>query len=185
MTRIFSVLLTALVVVSLATGGAVAQESNTTNASAPAADTGDYEQIDNATYLVGSSVDLDTETASITLYSEIPQEVTISDAGAFVEGGEVPQRTVYLKPGEKTTVEMPITVADQQLGQQYAGVSITTAKTLYAEPLETSSPLIGGPWTYQDVQLVAVTVAATTSTIVIVMLLRSRFDLDAEPERIA
>ncbi|QSG06085.1 Uncharacterized protein HSR121_1750 [Halapricum desulfuricans] len=184
MKHILVLILTVTVVVSLATGVGVAQQNNST-AATDGPEYGQYEQIDNKTYLVESSVDLETGEASLVFYSEEPQSVTLSDAGAFVDGGSVNQEVVYLRPGQKTRVNFSISVVDQGLGQQFAGVSVTTSKTLYAVPLETSSPLIGGPWTYQDVQLVAVTVAATISTIVIVMLLRSRYDLDAEPERIA
>ena len=149
----------------------------------PGSDTGEW--IDNATQWITAEYQPERGTVEVTIHSEIPQQITISDSGAFVEGGQVDQRTIFLKPAETRTFRFPITVVDHGLGQEFAGVSITTSKTLYAVPLESSSPLIGGPWTVGDVQLVGLVVGSGVSIITLLILLRSRFDLDADPERVA
>lgn len=148
-------------------------------------ESGSGEWIDNATQLISAEYQEGSESVEVTIHSEIPQQITISDSGAFVEGGQVDQRSIYLKPGETRTIRFPITVIDQGFGQEFVGISITTSKTLYAVPLESSSPLIGGPWTVGDVQLVGLVIGSGVSIITLLILLRSRFDLDADPERVA
>jgi len=193
MTRKFFVALT-LVVVSLGCVAAPAAAQPDTpsptstrpTASSTTADNGtDWTWIDNSTAVISADLDRGDETVEITLYSEIPQRVTLTDSGDFVEGGEVKQRSVYLRPGETRTFEFSITVVDRGFGNTFAGVSISTPKTLYALPLESSSPLIGGPWTAGDVQLVGLVIGSGVSIITLLILLRSRFDLDADPERVA
>jgi len=188
MSRKFFIALT-LVVVTLgcAVGQAAAQpDTPTPTVSSTTADNGtDRTWVDNSTAVVSADLDRGDETVEITLYSEIPQRVTLTDSGGFIEGGEVNQRSVYLTPGENKTFEFPITVVDRGLGNTFAGVSISTPKTLYALPLESSSPLIGGPWTAGDVQLVGLVIGSGVSIITLLILLRSRFDLDADPERVA
>lgn len=184
----FSIIITILVVVSLAAPAAAAPTTTAPPSSTPDAPdqpTDPEATIDNATTLVSSSLDLQSETVTLTIRSEIPQKVVITDSGDYVRGGEVDQRSIYLRPGQTATIKMPITVVDQGIGNQFAGVSITTAKTLYAVPLETSSPLIGGPWTYRDAQIVGLTMAITASITIVLIILRGKYDLDANPERVA
>lgn len=186
----FFIILTLTVVASFAAPVA-AQEQPTPEPTTPApvtppgGNSTSGEAIDNATTLVSSSFDRDTETAHFTIRSEIPQKITISDSGDFIQGGNVDQRSIFFSPGETKTIEMKLTVADTGIGQSFAGVSITTAKSLYAEPLQTSSPLIGGPWTHRDAQLVGVVTALTVSGSIAIILLRGKYDLDADQERIA
>ena len=132
-----SVVLVALLA-TVAVGGVSAQSGGnmSESTSTPTASTG--ERIDNSTVLVDSSYDNETGMVSVTLKSETIQEVTLSDAGAFVDGGVVNQRTVTLGPGETATVSLDATRTDSG----FVGVSIATDDTLYAVPVE--SPSTGG-----------------------------------------
>jgi hypothetical protein len=90
------------------------------------------EQIDENTRLVSATYDKETGQAVVIIESDSLQDVVISDAGAFMEGGIVEQRTVTLKPGERATVRMPVTKV-----KGYVGVSIATRSgALYAVPME-------------------------------------------------
>lgn len=100
--------------------------SDTPEATSPAG-----ERIDNATMLISSSYSERTGMATVTIRSEIPQRIVVSDAGGFVAGGEIEQRSVLVEPGE--TVEISIPATETESG--FVGVSISTQKTLYAVPI--------------------------------------------------
>jgi len=103
-------------------------QSSDTNATATT-------QIDGNTEIVASVYRPDEGVARITLRSSASQAVTISDAGRFQEGGEIPVRTVALRSGDTATVEIPVTEQDG-----YVGVAISTDKTpLYAEIVQRPS----------------------------------------------
>jgi hypothetical protein len=70
------------------------------------------------------------DTAVLTLYSDKPKAATLSDAGAFTAGGEIPTRTLVLDADETTSVKMPVTAVNGQ-----AGVAVSTADVLYAVKL--------------------------------------------------
>jgi ABC-type Fe3+-hydroxamate transport system substrate-binding protein len=111
--------------VALIAGSAQAAETPQNNTTSDS--TG--EQIQDGLTLVSSSYD-GNGSATVTLRAETYETVTITDAGAFASGGEIPRRVVVLDPGE-TTVEMPVT----ESGSGLVGVTIGTNETLYAEPI--------------------------------------------------
>lgn len=75
----------------------------------------------------------------LTFESDIARSVTLTDAGAVREGGEVPRRTVILEPGE-STVRFPVTEVDG-----LAAVTIGTSSVLYSVVLEDTSGLLDVP----------------------------------------
>lgn len=113
------------------------------------------EQIDENTVLVDAQFDDSDDTATVTLHSRTLQQVTITDAGAFIQGGEVPQRSATLRPDAETTISMPVTEVDG-----YAGVSIATSQTLYAVPLDDPKKLVPGSPQSSDPLIVGVAVFA-------------------------
>lgn len=100
----------------------------------------DAERIDQRTVLLSSSYDGEG-TATLEFATTKTQGVTLSDSGAFVAGGTVATKTTILRPeNNPQTVNMTVTEADG-----FAGVSVSTAHTLYAVPLETSEPVSLSP----------------------------------------
>lgn len=90
------------------------------------------ERIDQNTRLVSAEYNADTGEAVITLESDSLQDVVITDAGDFMAGGVVDQRTVQFRPDERATIRMPVTKHEG-----YVGISITTRTgTLYAVPMK-------------------------------------------------
>lgn len=141
------VFLAALLVASLALVGsapAVAQAANSPQPTAPLGNGTDTpessyreqtERIDGQTVIVESRYVPNASVAFITIRSESVQTVSLSDAGRFQQGGKVPVRTVALRSGETTTVELPVTEQDG-----YVGVAISTENTpLYAEIIQQPS----------------------------------------------
>lgn len=102
------------------------------------------EVIDNRT-AIESAEFVDGE-IRLVLVSDSLQRVVLTDAGAVLEGGEVPQKDARLREG-RNRVSMPVTEFDGRVI-----VTIATRDVLYAVPIETSPPLIGGPFDEQDVQ---------------------------------
>lgn len=136
------------VLVLLAAVGAVAPaaaQQNATAANETSQQTG--EQIDRNTVLLNSSYNAAKGTVSVTLRSETLQQITVTDAGAFMEGGEIDRRTTTVRPNQATTIEVSATKYDG-----FVGVSIATQNTLYAEPLEVSDPWFQGDSTWADTQ---------------------------------
>lgn len=175
------VLLTACVVVSLATGGVVAQENATEEV--PTAEGLDDEcpepeTIDENTVLCDAY--LEDGKAHLVFKSDKLQRVTLTDSGAFMAGGEVPQRQVTLRSEGLNHVEWTVTEHDG-----FAGVSVTAGDTLYAVPLEDRSTLIGGPWDANDVQLAAISSAAGVGSVAIIVVIRTVLGRTEKPERVA
>jgi len=144
-------LLTTVVVLSLAgmlapvaAAPATDTPTNSTAGARPA------EQIDANTRLVSSSYDPQNETASVVIESERAQAITVSDAGAFTQGGEIPRRTVVVDDGERVTVELPVTTVNGKVG-----LAISTDETLYAEVITVNpdDSLFQGRPTWQDMQV--------------------------------
>jgi len=106
------------------------------------------EQIDSNTVLLDAGLETDTGMAWVTIRSDRAQAITVTDAGAFMEGGEVPQRTVAVSAGERTTIKVPATQVNG-----YAGVSITTDNTLYAVPLEVQTSMFSGDASWGTAQV--------------------------------
>jgi len=137
--------------------------------------------IDNRTTLVDSSYDADNQTVTLTVKSERLQAITFVDAGGFAERGPVNRRSVQFTPGQERTVRLDVTQTDTG----YVGVSISTDAVLYSLPISTDSQLIGGNWTYRDAQVVAICIGTGTALITLLILIRSHYDLDVGPERLA
>ena len=117
----------AAVLLLIGTAPVAAQQGNTT---APNGTAVDSERIDATTVLVSSDYDAETDMASVTIRSERPQQITVTDAGATFQGGEIPQRSVMVKPGETTTLKIPVTEV-----RGWTGVTVATSQTLYAVPI--------------------------------------------------
>jgi len=75
----------------------------------------------------------------LTFESDIARSVTLTDAGAVREGGEVPRRSVVLEPGE-STVRFPVTEVDG-----LAAVTVGTSSVLYSVVLEDDAGLLDVP----------------------------------------
>jgi hypothetical protein len=136
------------------------------------------EAIDEKTVVCSAS--LDGTEAVVVLRSDELQQVTVTDAGAFMTGGEINRRTFTLREGERNTIRFDVTVHNG-----FAGVSIDTGETLYAVPIEEESTLIGEPWSAQDVQLAAVSGAAGVATVAVFVVIRTVLGRTDEPERVA
>jgi len=182
MNRGAAVLLTVLALSVLAVPIS-AQEAPTPTTPTPTPDAGQnqtHERIDNATSLVSASYDSDDGTATVVIESEIPQQITISDSGAFVDGGVVNQRTVFVRPGERVEITMPITKADG-----FVGVSVATQNTLYAVPLKSQVDFFEGESTWQTVQVAAIGGAFGVIVMAVILAWRLRDGGTSRVERLA
>jgi len=103
----------------------LAQQASANNSTAAG------EQIDENLRLVSSSYNPSTGTATLVLESDGATAVTLSDAGGFMDGGEINRRTVVADNG-RTTVEFAVTETDRG----YVGVSIATENVLYGEVIQ-------------------------------------------------
>lgn len=90
----------------------------------------DTERIDDNTVLIEASYNEQSGMVSVTVRSDRPQAITVTDAGALMQGGEIPQRTVAVDGGETATIKVPATEV-----QGWVGVSIKTDETLYGVPI--------------------------------------------------
>ncbi|AQL43937.1 hypothetical protein BV210_15045 [Halorientalis sp. IM1011] len=145
-----SVLLVGITVAFLAigTGAATAQTTNQTN------QTGGEVVTDGLT-LVNTSYepveDGGNGTLSLTFRADGPQAVTLYDAGAFRQGGQLPSKTKVIEG--TVTVEMPVTRQGN-----FVGVTVVTGNTRYAVPHRIAgesgdSHLFRGRPTWQDTQI--------------------------------
>lgn len=143
------VLVAVLALAALATVAAApaAAQETPANTSTPEG----TEQIDRNTRLISAEYDEERGEARVTIESETLQDITLTDASGLLQGGETAQRTVTLRPGERTTVTIPATKANG-----YVVVSIATRTTLYGEPIETSADVFQGSATWETVQAGAV-----------------------------
>lgn len=96
------------------------------NATDPAADC--TERIDAIVSLCSAEYNDDTGTATLMMHSTRAQRVVVTDAAAFMSGGEVERRTYTLDGVSE--IEMPVTEY-----QGMVGVSVDTQRVLYAVPL--------------------------------------------------
>lgn len=102
------------------------------------------EPIDNLTAIESAEV-VDGRMVLV-LRSSITQRVTLTDAGAVFVGGEIPQKTVYLREGSNR-VEIPVTEVSNRVA-----VTIATRNVLYAKTIQTGTDLISGPYDGRDAQ---------------------------------
>lgn len=136
------------------------------------------EPIDNDTVLC--SAKLVDGTAVLVVDSSTTQRITLSDAGAFIAGGEVTRTHWTVTPDQPMTLRIDVTQTDG-----FAGVAVDTRSTLYAVPLESRSPLISGPISMPMLQ--AGILGASISTALVILLKTHRYGTgrESEPERVA
>jgi len=145
-----SVLLVGITVAFLAIGtsaAAAAQTPNQTN------QTGGEVVTDGLT-LVNKSYEPAEDgrngTLSLTFRADGPQAVTLYDAGAFRNGGELPSKTKVIEG--TVTIEMPVTRQGN-----FVGVTVVAGNTRYAVPHriggQADSNLFSGRPTWQDTQI--------------------------------
>ena len=110
-------------------------------------------QIDESMLLHDSGYNDETGLAYVVVENtgETPIGVTVTDAGSFMEGGEIPQTTKTILPDRKTRVEVPATNVDG-----FVGVSVATPNTLYAVPLEVDTQIFGSAAQWEYVQIAGV-----------------------------
>ena len=179
-----SIFFTLLLVAALLVGGivpmAAAQDADdlpddpretTTAPTDPA-----HERIDNYTQLVDAR--LDDGTAVLVLKSEKTQRITLTDAGAMMAGGNIPQKQFIIKSGEKTTVRM-----DVHTDGGFAGVTISTAETLWGVPLEDKYEFLPGGATVEDVQVAGITGLLTTGVLALGIAIKRRRGTGESVER--
>jgi hypothetical protein len=140
MPRIFRAFVFVVLSIALVTAAApaVAQEqpgnaTSTTTDSQP-----EGERISQNLVLVDSGYDGDG-TATVTLRTDSTTAVTLTDAGGFMDGGEIARKTVVLDPGTHT---VSLQVTETELG--YVGVSIGTRNVLYGEVINGQQRLLPG-----------------------------------------
>lgn len=181
-----TLILVAVFIISLGvmTATASAQDVNITSGTeTPTPEIGDRPiSVSRTLLLHDAEYSADTGMARLTLHNtgDTRISVTITDAGAFMDGGEIPQRAITIDPG-KETIEMPVT----ETPGGSAGVTIDAQNTLYAVPLERNNVLIGGPWTANDARLGAAFGAISVSLVSLVIVYRRLSGKGQEPERIA
>lgn len=174
----------ALVAAALAAPGTVVAQEGAANETVQAAanQTGDDldgcdVRIDSDTRICESS--FEDGHSELVIYSNTTQRITVADMGSFVQGGEVPRKRVRLQEG-RNRVTLP---GVKSRGR--AGVSIDTGGTLYSHIIDTRFTLIGGPYSYRDVQVAALSGAAAVALIVVIKALRYLTGRTHDPERIA
>jgi hypothetical protein len=90
------------------------------------------ERLDNNTVLLDKTYSQETGRLTLTIRSETVQQVTLSDAGALIDGGRIAQRSVVLKDGSVQEISIPATEVDG-----FVGASVATQTGLYGVPVET------------------------------------------------
>lgn len=123
----------AAVLLLIGTAAPVAAQSveiSAENETTPAGNAPETVRIDSQTTLLDSGFNSETGMAYVKIRSDTLQQITITDAGAFLQGGEIPRRSVMVKPGETTTIKIPATKV-----RGFVAVSVATPETLYAVPI--------------------------------------------------
>lgn len=181
----FNFLVIALIALALFSGAAIAQdEGNGTNVNIDVgnqSDDGctDPETIDNRTQLCSAQLNGDGSRVTLVFKSKLPQRITLTDAGGFMQGGVVNQKVVPMQTG-RNRVTFRVTTVDG-----FSGVSVATQEVLYAVPLEKQSSLISGPFGATDVQISALGGAASVAFSMIVITIRTLTGKRDSPERVA
>jgi hypothetical protein len=164
-----------LLVVGVASTQAQTQTNETVEIKTPEP-TG--ERIDQNTVVLDRKYIVETGRAVLTIRSDTLQSITLTDGGAFIEGGEIAQNSVTLRPGETANVSVSATKV-----QGFVGASVATQQTLYAVPisdLEFSRP----PISYQNAQLLVLLAAIGTAGATWRVVRNRRDDEDKGAERI-
>ena len=92
------------------------------------------QRLDRHTAVVESGYDSDRGIAWVDIESETPQQVTVTDGGALMAGGEMDQSTVGVSSGETTRITVDATEY-----QGMVGVSIAVDSGLYGHPIDRGS----------------------------------------------
>jgi len=174
------IVITLILIPALLSGAVVAQENETAvdiDSVDGETESEACETIDENTAIC--SADLDGTTAELIIESETNQRVTFTDAGAFIDGGEIRSETRTITEGENR-VTLPITQSNG-----FAGVSIETNNVAWAVPLEEQSQLVSGPITTADLHAVGAGSAVSVSLVVLILVWRSKTGQNTEPERVA
>lgn len=130
--------------------------------------------------LVLCSAEYDDGTAILRFKADSLKRVHLTDSGAFMRGGHVPQRTVVLREGEVNTVRWDVVEHEGQ-----AGVGVNHKDGLYSIPLEDPFVFVGGPWGASDAQITAITAVSVGGGISVLTVLRGILGRDQKPERVA
>jgi len=114
----------------------------------------------NCTEHIGEDVSLCSATVDdgrveLELISDEMMIITITDAGAMMEGGEIPQSDVRLRPDRRTTFQMDLTESDG-----FVGVTIDTGDVLYGKVIEEQTPPLLARPSKTDTVLVGSTIFA-------------------------
>jgi len=172
-----------LVAAALVAPGAVAAQEGAENETVASANQTDDDlegcdvRIDEDIRICESS--FENGQSEVVFYSNTTQRITIADMGSFVQGGEVPRKRVRLQEG-RNRVTLP---GVKTRGR--AGISIDTGSTLYSHIIDTRFTLIGGPYSYRDVQVSGLSAALAVSLIVVVQSMRYLAGRTHDPEKIA
>ncbi|QLH83421.1 hypothetical protein [Halosimplex pelagicum] len=135
---------TAIVVIALLAvvpaSGAAQSANNSTSGSGVDLPEQTGTQIQDGLTLLSSSYNQEQGTVTLTFRSDSAVAVTLADAGAFMQEGEINRRAIVVNG--KTKVEFAVT---EQNG--FVGVSISTDETLYGHPIKVGSTdfVPGGP----------------------------------------
>ena len=171
--RLTFIALLALVVLTVAVGGVTAQDNTTAvaNTTDKCTETiNEYTQICDA--------ELDGSDVVVTLYTEGPQTIVVTEA--FRKGsGVLNQRRVSLDAG-RNTIRHRVTVDG---GSE--GVTIAAGQTLYQKEVRSSSTIVSGPFTGSDVQAAGVGGAIGVALTTLYLVARRVYGRTEEPERIA
>ena len=122
---------------------------------------------------------LDGDTATFIVESETRQSVTLTDAGGFMNGGEIRRESRLLRPGENR-IEFRVTIYSGM-----AAVSIDTGDVLFGVPLREPSSLLSPPYTVSDVQAAGAGAAASVAIVALLVVGRALTGDDRKPERVA
>jgi hypothetical protein len=136
----------ALLLAGTATVAGQTAAQNTTNQTGGQVITGRLTLL-NKTYNAGEGGT--NGTLSLTFRADGPVAVTLIDAGAFRQGGQLPTKTQVIEG--TVTIEMPVTKQGA-----FVGVTVITGNTRYAVPHRVrpaDSHLFSGRPTWQDTQI--------------------------------
>jgi hypothetical protein len=173
-------LVTALLVASLAAPVAAQENTTATGPGLEAELTNDECTIHIDRFVSICSAEYRNGEAILELRSDRRESITVTDAGGMMRPGEILRRDFIVRSDRRTTIRMPVTKANG-----FAGVTIDTGRTLYGVPLDSSSRLVGGPWTYSDAQAAALGGGVGTALVVLGMTLRTLLGQETGIERLA
>lgn len=109
-----------------------------------------------------------------------PVTVSIIDGGALMSGGQVRPTEHRALPDRRTEIVVEATTVDGT-----AFLSVEAGGAIQGIPIESSEPLIGGPWSSSDAQAVGFGTALSVSMLIGIVVARRVRGRDQEPERVA